>query len=150
MKNRKKITITAAWIISVIIAYYFGKAADSFKAFSQPVTVGDAILSADKRKSIWIKKHAWGITGNHQVIYLTDDKFKEAPDEGQDIVFHDDETIFYRTNGDTLQIFTRNDYEIDPLGFEGFYIKIHELNNPKFMNLYDEVHSSVKTTDWMR
>ena len=149
MRQKNKLILGAIWGASIIISFFIGKLYGSLNHILNPVVVDDTIITSDMDNYVWIKKYSWGIAGNHQIIYLTDNVASSTPDEKNDMIFNNAETLFYRVKNDTLHIYSRNHYPIDPRKYKGIYIKMHQLENPDFMNLYREYHSAIKTTDWM-
>jgi hypothetical protein len=144
-----KVIVTIAWIISLMIAFYIGKTVEWLDHSFKPETCKNVIFSSDQKTNIWIKKQVWGVTGDKNLIFLTDDELRESPDKSKDVIFNKAETIFYKAEKDTLHIYSGYDYKINPNIYEEFYIKIHVLKNPEFADLYKEVHASIKTTDLM-
>ena len=150
MKNRKRLLIIVIWLITLIGAFYIGKAVKSFDKTFAPVIVEDVVINGGQENRIWIKKYSSDFRGDHPVIYLTEDKQSKLPDPDKDMIFKNAESIFYKVSEDTLNIYSRIDHEINPTYFKNIYVKVHQLDNPKYMKLYDEFHSNLKTTEWMK
>ena len=74
----------------------------------------DTIITSDTDNYIWIKKYSLGLAGNHHIIYLTTIS-PEVSLMNIDTIFKNAETIFYRLHQDTLHIYSRDFYEVNPL-----------------------------------
>jgi hypothetical protein len=150
MKTYKRLLIIGCWLATLIVAFYVGNTVASINNTFAPVTFEDVVVGRGQKNIIWIKKYSSDFRGDHPIIYLTEDKQRELPDPDKDLIFTNAESIFYRVNKDTLHIYSRIDHDIDSKFFENIHIVVHQLDNPKYMKLYDELHSTLKTTEWMK
>ncbi|MEN7551259.1 hypothetical protein AAG747_25300 [Rapidithrix thailandica] len=106
---------------------------------SQPATRKVEIRSSDGDFSIFIKLKSWGMTGDHQVIVISEnpnDSFQV--DNSTDYIYEGLIPFFYKQNGDTLKIYATKKSPVPENFKNGIVIKQIELNNAELMNLYDD------------
>ena len=114
----------------------------------KPIVYSDHLFSKAHSNDLYLKKRVWGLLGNHSKIFLTTSSERERPDENEDVIIKNAETIFYQVKADTLILFSRNKIrDTNKLNTDMVIIN-RVLTNPDFMNKYDEYHRSLKCTDW--
>lgn len=103
------------------------------------------------KEDIYLKKINWGITGDAQKTAISTSKLREFDDFESDYIDDSGQLeFFYKTSGDTLLIFVRRQL-IAPKNWDSkIIIKQVVLDNPSFMNLYDEERSCVESKKCIR
>lgn len=83
--------------------------------------------------SFYITTRAWGLTGDHQEIFLTKNKNQSVSNKETDYIFYCSE-IFYKQTNNTLIIYAPKDLTIEPTeSFSEITVIIKGLAN------YDEI-----------
>jgi hypothetical protein len=143
MRLRKKYKIIVVIIVGIcVVVGFFGAdiytSVSTFKAkIYQKSRV--EIYSDQYDESIYLKKHVWGIGGNHRECVITESsKMPFIPNEETDYIYKNIRPIFYKFNNDTLTIYT---WEIVPIPpeFES-KIVIQQFDMPYMIyNHYEEM-----------
>ncbi len=87
------------------------------EVLSQMDEIGEATIlvtklpSNSKNQSLYFVTKRWGLTGDHQVIALTDQKpemDKWAPNQATDYIWEGSVEIYYQTKDDIIKIWASN------------------------------------------
>jgi hypothetical protein len=76
---------------------------------------------------------------NFQVLYLTNNKFRNKPDPTKDYVFENSGNIFFELKGNDLYIYCRESKSIKAHHFpkSALQVNVIEMANSNFMNLFE-------------
>lgn len=109
LMNRKTI-----WIVLLIgfpLTFYAGwkyhETAAQIDDIAKPSLSVVKVNQDEKDKSLFFVIKRWGVTGNHQVVALTNDEPKDgtwSPNESRDYVWQGEVLIYYQTSGNHLTV----------------------------------------------
>lgn len=143
------ILLGVIWMLSVVISSRVSSTLTELDMAFKPIVYSDHLYSKAYENDLYLKKRVRGLLGDHSRIFLTTNSERERPDENEDVIIENVETIFYQVKSDTLVLFSRNRIDdINKLKTNMVIINT-VLTNPEFMNKYDAYHQSLKCTDWM-
>ena len=104
------------WIILLIgfpISFYAGwkyhETAAQLDDISKPTLSVIKVKQDENSRSLFFVTKRWGVTGNHQVIALTNDNPKDetwSPNESKDYVWQGEVLIYYQITGSDVRIWT--------------------------------------------
>jgi hypothetical protein len=95
-------------------------------------------LSSIDSTKVYIKQKTWGITGDNQIIVISDSKDREFSNDVDKIYFYQGLTpFFYKLENDTLSIYTSKASAIPRNLKTTLKIVQYVLDNPKMMNLVE-------------
>lgn len=131
---KKTLIFIGILIVVVFVVMYF-----SFpkKGYDTNIEVVE-ISSANHSSKLFIKKKTWGMTGDGQVIIISDNDNREfEPDSTKDYVFKGLSPLFYKVERDTLLLYTYQVSSVPSNLKSNFIIRQIELENPSMMNLIE-------------
>jgi hypothetical protein len=129
------ILVISATVLILAIGYY--TCDHPFPGF-KPVVTKVSIQSPHHDDVLYIKRKAWGLLGNSQVIVVTnspDEQFE--PDADREYVFRGLSGFFYGFEGDTLTVYVRAASGVPKDLRTEIHIKQVVLNNPDMMDMHD-------------
>ena len=100
-----------------------------------------------EHEDIYIKKINWGITGGAQKTAISTSKRNTFDNQESDYTYNGLTEFFYKTSGDTLLLFVRDEFEQPTSWNSNIIVKQVVLDNPHFMDLFDEERNCKEQTD---
>lgn len=91
-----------------------------------------------EQEDIYIKKINWGITGDAQKTAISTSKRNIFDDQESDYTYNGLTELFYKTSGDTLLLYVRDEFKRPGRWDSDIIVKQIVLDNPQFMHLFDE------------
>lgn len=102
-----------------------------------------------EKTTLYLKRKTWGITGNHQITVLSTNPEREfQADSVSDYIFSGFAEIIYKSENNTLKIYSHNQPKIPPKFNSNIKIKfIKYKNNAEWNNLKGQVEKGYKTLE---
>lgn len=148
MNTKRKLIFGGIWILTLVLAFRTGIGYQKLDFAFEPVTTTEPII-VNGQIRCYIKKYSWGLLGNHSVAYITNSEQRTNINEDKDQLLTKSGTVFFSAKPDTLTIYCRTKPPLNTNFKSNMVVNYVELNNGKFMNLYDRMHEQLKNTDWM-
>lgn len=133
--NIKKnlIIIVLAIVVSGLVFLFF------LFPNSDDLTSYEVIPIIQSNRKVYIKKKVWGISGDHQVIVISNSDKKDFKiDSTKDYVFHGSTPLFFKQKNDSLIVYTMR-MALVPTNFKNsFQIIQIELSNAEMIRLIEK------------
>ena len=91
-----------------------------------------------EKEDLYIKKINRGITGDAQKTAISTSKRNTFDDQESDYTYNGLTELFYKTAGDTLLLYVRDEFKRPARWDSDIIVKQIILDNPQFMHLFDE------------
>ncbi|SHE77072.1 hypothetical protein [Pedobacter caeni] len=110
-----------------------------FYAYEMVPSTTREISFPELKEVLYLKKDNWGISGDKQIMSLSRSKWTSIDrDSENDYILEGLQEVFYKQTKDTLTLFLRRKFKL-PKDFESkVVIRQIELENPQFMDLFDQ------------
>ena len=129
---KKTLIFVGVLIVIVFVVIYFSLPKKGYDTNIEVVEIS----SINHSSKLFIKKKTWGMTGDGQVIVISNSDNKEfEPDRTKDYVFEGSSPLFYKVKGDTILLYTYQASLVPSSFTSNFIIRQVELDNPSMMNL---------------
>jgi hypothetical protein len=133
MKRARRYIFLVIGICAIALLTFFVILWNSFPDFSPTRNTYEVNGSDD---SLYINGMAWGITGDHQIWWVTSQMNSEEADSLTDYIFPGLSPFFYKLIDDTLIVYTRRAAMTPTHFISGIAVKQIVLSNPQMMDLY--------------
>ncbi len=134
MRNPIIIVLIVAILLIAFVVLYFSMPK---KDYDVAVNVVE-LTSATTKSKLFLKKKNWGMTGDGQVIIISDNGDKNFEvDSSRNYVFKGLSALYYKIENDTLSIYVAKASEVPPNLKTSFIIKQIELENTDMMRLIE-------------
>ena len=137
LEMNRYIYVLVGLILGFLLALLIFKNLNPFSKF-------ESIEISLNGQSIYLKKINWGLLGNHQLTAISDNDDNDFDDKESDYIDTGLTEMFYNTSGDTLILFLRHKFKEPDRWDSKIKVKQVILENPQFMNLYDEERNCVR------
>lgn len=129
-----KILISSIIFTVLFFCHSCNQSIDSNEKYDMNATEQVVVLNFEvASSSFYLKTRVWGITSNHEEIFLTKNKSNSVSEKTTDYIFYCSE-IFYKQVNDTLIIYAPKGLISEPIErFSEIMVVINELAN------YDEI-----------
>jgi len=113
----------------------------SWEQIGNPVFERKQIYFPNKKTSLYLKSINWGLTGNHQIsVISTKSDFEFQPDSITEYIFHGFGGIIYKTENDTLKIYSTQNPKVPPKFESEINVQLIEIKrNLEWIKLNDNL-----------
>jgi hypothetical protein len=112
----------------------------SWAEIGKPVSTKKQIYFPNKMTSIYLKSNNWGLTYDHKITVIsTDYDLEFKADSISEYIFHGFDGIIYKTENDTLKIYSRQQPKIPPKFESEIKVKLIEVKNNAEWNKMNEL-----------
>ena len=134
MRKPMIILLAVAILLIAFVVFYFSVPK---KDYDVAVNVVE-LSSATTKSKLFLKRKNWGMTGDGQVIIISDNGDKNFElDSFRNYVFKGLSALYYRIENDTLSLYVAKASPVPANLKTSFIIKQTELENPDMMRLIE-------------
>lgn len=132
---RKPIIISV--LVVVLIAFVIFYLSVPKKDYDVAVSIVE-LSSKTSNSKLFLKKKTWGMTGDGQVIIISDNGDKSFElDSSRNYIFKGLSALYYKVENDTLSIYVAKTSSVPPNLKTSFIVKQTELENPDMIRLIE-------------
>lgn len=113
----------------------------SWDEIGKPVFDKEQIYFPNKKASLYLKSKNWGLTADHKIsVISTKPDLEFQPDSISEYIFHGFGGIIYKTENDTLKIYSTQKPKTPPKFESEINVEIIEIkNNLEWIKLNDKI-----------
>jgi hypothetical protein len=141
----KKRYIIIISILLIILSFWFGMRVEreltSWEEIGKPVSKKKQIYFPNEMTSLYIKSNNWGLTYDHKITVIsTNSDLEFKADSISEYIFYGFDGLIYKTQNDTLKIYSRQQPNIPPKFDSDIIVEIIEIkSNPEWKKMKAEI-----------
>ena len=118
----------------------------SWDEIAKPVFEKEQIYFTNKKTSLYLKSKNWGLTADHKITVIsTKGEMEFQPDSISEYIFHGFGGIIYKTENDTLKIYSTQKPKIPPKFESEIKVEIIEIkSNPEWIKLNNKIKNEYR------
>jgi len=124
----------------------FERELSSWDEIGKPLFEREQIYFPNKKTSLYLKSKNWGLTADHKIsVISTKHEMEFQPDSISEYIFHGFDGIIYKTENDTLKIYTIKKPKVPPKFESEIKVEIIEIkNNLEWIKLNNKIKSEYR------
>jgi hypothetical protein len=118
----------------------------SLDEIGEPVFESTQVYFPNSKSSLYLKSKSWGLTGDHKITVISTKRELEfQPDSISEYIFHGFGDLIYKTQRDTLKIYSMHKPTI-PTDFQSeIYVELIEIkSNPEWTKLEEKLQNGYR------
>ena len=118
----------------------------SWDEIGKPVFEREQIYFPNKKSSLYLKSKNWGLTADHKISVISTKKEMEfQPDSISEYIFQGFGGIIFKTENDTLKIYSTQKPKIPPKFESEIKVEIIEIkSNPEWIKLNNKIKNGYR------
>lgn len=116
----------------------------SWDEIGKPVFEREQIYFPNKKSSLYLKSKNWGLTADHKISVISTKREMEfQPDSISEYIFYGFDVIIYKTENDTLKIYSTQKPKIPPKFESEINVELIEVkNNTEWNKIKEQIDNN--------